>query len=302
MLLTSSFQRVVIVTYVALPSIPKAAVGEQMSEEQPSSNREGPARQPTGSNPGGPKPFWRRTPFLMVVPPLALVMIITVVGCVSSSSTSSPTASSSASAQASQPSGSPSASAGGSPPTQANPAFPYEPGGVTYSGGVGGGVDTFSIPAGSYSENTQASYDPANDPSDTGESPIQRRVRLPVGQRLQRSARRQRTDHGHVAHQRSPSQTHPRGRGLQDRHLPRDHLFLDCRARAVNHASDLDFHLNDIDTRRLSEYQRKPNFQLTGPNAAHCPRWPLRGQGRSLRSRRRGGGASAHPPPESLPA
>ena len=166
---TSSFQRVVIVTYVALPSIPKAAVGEQMSEEQPSSNREGPARQPTGSNPGGPKPFWRRTPFLMVVPPLALVMIITVVGCVSSSSTSSPTASSSASAQASQPSGSPSASAGGSPPTQANPAFPYEPGGVTYSGGVGGGVDTFSIPAGSYSENTQASYDPANDPSDTGE-------------------------------------------------------------------------------------------------------------------------------------
>ena len=28
---------------------------------------------------------------------------------------------------------------------------------------------TFSIPAGAYSENTQASYDPANDPSGTGE-------------------------------------------------------------------------------------------------------------------------------------
>src|ERR1035437_5954737 len=103
-----------------------------MSEEQPSSNREGPARQPTGSNPDGPKPFWRRTPFLMAVPPLALVMIITVVGCVSSSSTSSPTASSSASAQVSQASGAPSASAGGSPPPQANPALPSEPESVTH--------------------------------------------------------------------------------------------------------------------------------------------------------------------------
>jgi hypothetical protein len=40
---------------------------------------------------------------------------------------------------------------------------------VTFSGGVGGGVDAFSIPAGGYSENTQASYDPANDPGGTGE-------------------------------------------------------------------------------------------------------------------------------------
>ena len=79
--------------------------------------------------------------------------------------------------QGSQAGGSP---AGGSPATgpqtppsspalQTNPAFSYEPNGVTFSGGVGGGVDTFSIPAGSYSENTQASYDQANDPSDTGE-------------------------------------------------------------------------------------------------------------------------------------
>jgi hypothetical protein len=40
---------------------------------------------------------------------------------------------------------------------------------VTFNGGVGGGVDAFSIPAGGYSENTQASYDPANDPSGSGE-------------------------------------------------------------------------------------------------------------------------------------
>jgi hypothetical protein len=57
--------------------------------------------------------------------------------------------------------------AGSSAPT-ANSAFPYEPGGVTYSGDQGG-VATFSIPAGKYSENTMASYDPANDPSGTGE-------------------------------------------------------------------------------------------------------------------------------------
>ncbi len=66
----------------------------------------------------------------MAAPPLTLVMIITVVGCVSSSSTSSPVASASASAQASQVSGSPSASASGSPsppaspPTSAAPALP----------------------------------------------------------------------------------------------------------------------------------------------------------------------------------
>lgn len=81
----------------------------------------GPAGQPPRSNPEGPKPFWRRTPFLMAAPPLALVMIITVVGCVSSS-TSSPTASFSASTQASQASGSPSASASGSPSPSSSPS------------------------------------------------------------------------------------------------------------------------------------------------------------------------------------
>jgi hypothetical protein len=93
-----------------------------MSEKQLPGSPERPEGQPTGSNSQGPKPFWRRTPFLMAAPPLALVMIITVVGCVSSSSTSSPTASSSASAQASQASGSPSASASGSPSPSYSPS------------------------------------------------------------------------------------------------------------------------------------------------------------------------------------
>jgi hypothetical protein len=107
--------------------------GECMSEEQSSGSPErpegrpprSPAGQPSGGNPEGPKPIWRRTPFLMATPPLTLVMIIAVVGCVSSSSTSSPAASASASAQASQvsgsPSPSPSASASGSPSPPASP-------------------------------------------------------------------------------------------------------------------------------------------------------------------------------------
>ena len=84
----------------------------------------GPAGQPPGNNVEGPKPFWRRTPFLMAAPPLALAIIITVVGCVSSSSTSSPTTSSSASAQASQASGSPSASGSGSASGSPSPLAP----------------------------------------------------------------------------------------------------------------------------------------------------------------------------------
>jgi hypothetical protein len=85
----------------------------------------GPAGQP-GSNREGSKRFWRRTPFLMAAPPLAFVVIITVVGCVTNS-TGNTAASSSASAQTSA-SGSPSASASGSPsppapsPTTAAPA------------------------------------------------------------------------------------------------------------------------------------------------------------------------------------
>jgi hypothetical protein len=69
-----------------------------MGEEQPPGGAEtpegqppgGPAGQPPGSNPQGPKPFWRRTPFLMAAPPLTFIAIVTIVGCVS---TSSPTAS-----------------------------------------------------------------------------------------------------------------------------------------------------------------------------------------------------------------
>ena len=66
-----------------------------MSEEQPPGGPENPQGQPPGdspgqapwSNPQGKKPFWRRTAFLMAAPPLTLVTIITIVGCVSSSST-----------------------------------------------------------------------------------------------------------------------------------------------------------------------------------------------------------------------
>ena len=63
-----------------------------MSEEQPPGSPERPEGQPPGSNPQGPKPFWRRTPFLMAAPPLTLIAIITIVGCVSTSS-STPAAS-----------------------------------------------------------------------------------------------------------------------------------------------------------------------------------------------------------------
>ena len=54
-----------------------------------------------------------------------------------------------------------------SPTPPANSAYPYNPGGVTYYG-EGGAVETFSISAGTYSLNQQASYDPANDPNGTG--------------------------------------------------------------------------------------------------------------------------------------
>jgi hypothetical protein len=57
----------------------------------------------------------------------------------------------------------------GNPTQSANSAYTYEPGGVTYNGGEAGAVETFSIPAGTYSLNQQASYDPANDPDGTGE-------------------------------------------------------------------------------------------------------------------------------------
>jgi hypothetical protein len=106
-----------------------------MSEEQPPGIPErpegrpprGPAGKPPGSHPEKPKAFWRGTAFLMAAPPLALVMIITVVGCVTSSSTSSPTASFSVSAQASQASGSPSASASGSSSPSSSPSSSSPP-------------------------------------------------------------------------------------------------------------------------------------------------------------------------------
>jgi hypothetical protein len=55
------------------------------------------------------------------------------------------------------------------PTPQENSSFPYDPGGVTFNGGLAGGLLTFSIPAGPYSLNVQASFDPANDPYDSGQ-------------------------------------------------------------------------------------------------------------------------------------
>jgi hypothetical protein len=51
---------------------------------------------------------------------------------------------------------------------QGNSDYPYEPAGVTFSG-EGEAVYKFSIPAGSYVFNEQASYDPANDPTGLGD-------------------------------------------------------------------------------------------------------------------------------------
>jgi hypothetical protein len=89
-----------------------------MSEEPPLDGPENPQGQPPGdspgqapwSNPQGKKPFWRRTAFLMAAPPLTLATIITIVGCVSSSSTAGfPSA---AAGSPSAAAGSPSAAAG----------------------------------------------------------------------------------------------------------------------------------------------------------------------------------------------
>jgi hypothetical protein len=47
--------------------------------------------------------------------------------------------------------------------------YPYDPGGVTFNGGLAGGSLRFSIPAGSYSLNVQASYDSVNDADGSGQ-------------------------------------------------------------------------------------------------------------------------------------
>jgi hypothetical protein len=54
------------------------------------------------------------------------------------------------------------------PTSPASSAYTYQPGGVTYNGEEGA-VETFSIPAGKYTLNQQASYEPANDPDGTGQ-------------------------------------------------------------------------------------------------------------------------------------
>jgi hypothetical protein len=95
----------------------------------------------------------------------AVALAVTACGPTSGSTTTPTTgASSSPAPQETSSSPAPQETSSASAAPQANGAFPYEPGGVTYNGGVGGGVETFSIPAGTYSLNQQASYDPATDP------------------------------------------------------------------------------------------------------------------------------------------
>jgi hypothetical protein len=103
----------------------------------------------------------------------AVALAVTACGPTSGSTTTPTTqpssnaapqaASSSPAPQAASSSPAPQAASSSAAP-QANGAFPYAPGGVTYNGGVGGAVETFSIPAGTYSLNQQATYDPATDP------------------------------------------------------------------------------------------------------------------------------------------
>jgi hypothetical protein len=85
----------------------------------------------------------------------AVALAVTACGPTSGSTTTPTTGASSSPA----PQGTSSASAA----PQANGAFPYKPGGVTYYGDDGV-VETFSIPAGTYILNQQASYNPVNDP------------------------------------------------------------------------------------------------------------------------------------------
>ena len=115
---------------------------------------------------------------------------------------------------------------------QANSAYPYAPGGVTYKG-EGGAVETFSIPAATYSLNQQASYDPANDPDGTGECLFGGELdylsgsggTIPLG------------DGGvpitaQVPIEGPPSDSSLPGRGLPALYLLHHHLLLDGRALA----------------------------------------------------------------------
>ncbi len=72
------------------------------------------------------------------------------------------------SSPASGPATTPTPEPSSSPAPQANGAYPYAPKGVTYTGDEGA-VYTFSIPAGAYSLNQQASYNPALDPGGSGD-------------------------------------------------------------------------------------------------------------------------------------
>ena len=93
----------------------------------------------------------------------AVALVVAACGSMPGSATNPPAD------PATSPQADPATSPPADPAPEVNSNFPYKPGGVTYFGDVGGGVLTFSIPAGTYSLNVQASYDPANDPNDSGQ-------------------------------------------------------------------------------------------------------------------------------------
>jgi hypothetical protein len=99
---------------------------------------------------------------------LAAAAVLAVTACGSTSGSATTPAPGSSGSTASAPATTPAPQSSGSSAPQANGAFPYAPGGVTYNGGVGGAVETFSIPAGTYSLNQQASYDSVNDADGSG--------------------------------------------------------------------------------------------------------------------------------------
>jgi hypothetical protein len=98
---------------------------------------------------------------------LAAAVALAAAACGSTPAPQPPATSSSTTPSATSSSTTPPATSSSTAPP-ANSAYIYEPEGVTYNG-EGGTVETFSIPAGTYSLNQQASYDPANDPDGTGE-------------------------------------------------------------------------------------------------------------------------------------
>jgi hypothetical protein len=98
---------------------------------------------------------------------LAATVALVVAACTPATTATSGSTSAPAAAATSGAATTATPESSGSPSPQASGDYPLAPGGVTFNGGEGGGLDTFSIRAGNYSLNQQATYDPSNDPDGT---------------------------------------------------------------------------------------------------------------------------------------